>query len=111
MPGRGAPSSSLGEQSRGEQSLPGSGFPSSLRSFLPSFDLEPRGNSHNVLGQPSRIFLGTLVAWSVQWSWYMPTWSEVQMRSLVSRPWVLILAGGDGLRLRALTRQIAGDLR
>jgi hypothetical protein len=33
------------------------------------------------------------------------------MRSLVWRPWALILAGGDGLRLRALTRQIAGDLR
>jgi mannose-1-phosphate guanylyltransferase len=26
-------------------------------------------------------------------------------------PWALILAGGDGLRLRALTRHIAGDLR
>jgi mannose-1-phosphate guanylyltransferase len=33
------------------------------------------------------------------------------MRSLVWRPWALILAGGDGLSLRALTRQIAGDLR
>jgi mannose-1-phosphate guanylyltransferase len=33
------------------------------------------------------------------------------MRSRASRPWALILAGGDGLRLRPLTRQITGDLR
>ncbi len=33
------------------------------------------------------------------------------MRSRSTSPWVLILAGGDGVRLRALTRQIVGDLR
>jgi mannose-1-phosphate guanylyltransferase len=33
------------------------------------------------------------------------------MRFRAPRPWTLILAGGDGLRLRTLTRQIAGDRR
>jgi mannose-1-phosphate guanylyltransferase len=31
--------------------------------------------------------------------------------SLAAPPWVLILAGGDGSRLRSLTRQISGDPR
>jgi len=33
------------------------------------------------------------------------------MKTLAAPPWTLILAGGDGTRLRALTRQIAGDPR
>jgi mannose-1-phosphate guanylyltransferase len=33
------------------------------------------------------------------------------MKTLAAPPWALILAGGDGTRLRALTRQIAGDPR
>jgi mannose-1-phosphate guanylyltransferase len=33
------------------------------------------------------------------------------MKTLAAPPWALILAGGDGARLRALTRQIAGDPR
>lgn len=33
------------------------------------------------------------------------------MRALFTPPWVVILAGGDGLRLRSLTQRIAGDAR
>lgn len=33
------------------------------------------------------------------------------MRERITPPWVLILAGGDGSRLRPLTTQIAGDAR
>jgi mannose-1-phosphate guanylyltransferase len=33
------------------------------------------------------------------------------MKTIAAPPWALILAGGDGTRLRALTRQIAGDPR
>lgn len=33
------------------------------------------------------------------------------MRMIPTPPWALLLAGGDGRRLRPLTRQIAGDLR
>jgi mannose-1-phosphate guanylyltransferase len=33
------------------------------------------------------------------------------MRSLSAPPWALILAGGDGSRLRSLTKQISGDPR
>jgi len=33
------------------------------------------------------------------------------MRTIPTPPWVLLLAGGDGRRLKALTRQIAGDPR
>ncbi len=33
------------------------------------------------------------------------------MRTTATPPWALILAGGDGARLRTLTRQVAGDLR
>ncbi len=33
------------------------------------------------------------------------------MRPLFTAPWVLILAGGDGVRLRPLTQRIAGDAR
>jgi mannose-1-phosphate guanylyltransferase len=34
-----------------------------------------------------------------------------RMRTTATPPWALILAGGDGARLRTLTRQVAGDLR
>ena len=33
------------------------------------------------------------------------------MQTTAAAPWTLILAGGDGTRLRPLTRQIAGDAR
>ena len=33
------------------------------------------------------------------------------MKTITAPPWALILAGGDGTRLRALTRRIAGDPR
>lgn len=33
------------------------------------------------------------------------------MQTTVAPPWALILAGGDGVRLRALTRRISGDAR
>jgi mannose-1-phosphate guanylyltransferase len=33
------------------------------------------------------------------------------MRTIPTPPWALLLAGGDGRRLRSLTRQIAGDPR
>jgi mannose-1-phosphate guanylyltransferase len=33
------------------------------------------------------------------------------MRTSIAPPWALILAGGDGTRLRSLTRQIVGDQR
>jgi mannose-1-phosphate guanylyltransferase len=33
------------------------------------------------------------------------------MKTIAAPPWALILAGGEGSRLRALTRQIAGDPR
>ena len=33
------------------------------------------------------------------------------MRSFSTPPWALILAGGDGSRLRSLTSQISGDPR
>ena len=33
------------------------------------------------------------------------------MRTMPTPPWALLLAGGDGCRLRPLTRQIAGDQR
>src|SRR4029453_1132855 len=38
-------------------------------------------------------------------------WKGVRMKTIAAPPWALILAGGDGTRLRALTRQIAGDPR
>src|SRR5271154_3679661 len=34
-----------------------------------------------------------------------------QLDSLVSHLWAVLLAGGDGVRLRGLTRRIAGDSR
>jgi mannose-1-phosphate guanylyltransferase len=40
--------------------------------------------------------------------WTSPSASP---HSQVGKPWALILAGGDGVRLRPLTRQIAGDDR
>src|SRR6185312_5962577 len=33
------------------------------------------------------------------------------MRTIPTPPWALLLAGGEGRRLRSLTRQIAGDPR
>jgi mannose-1-phosphate guanylyltransferase len=33
------------------------------------------------------------------------------MHTTAAPPWALILAGGDGMRLRALTRQVSGDAR
>jgi mannose-1-phosphate guanylyltransferase len=33
------------------------------------------------------------------------------MRTMAAAPWALILAGGDGTRLRALTRRVSGDAR
>lgn len=33
------------------------------------------------------------------------------MQTTAAPPWALILAGGDGLRLRALTRRVSGDAR
>jgi hypothetical protein len=35
----------------------------------------------------------------------------IDMQTTAAPPWALILAGGDGTRLRALTRQITGDPR
>jgi mannose-1-phosphate guanylyltransferase len=35
----------------------------------------------------------------------------ISMRTTAAPPWALILAGGDGTRLKALTRQISGDGR